>query len=430
VSKIIRMLFPLATAILLMGISFSPVFAEPDEPGIGNETCLNCHGQPGLSLTLENGESLPLHVDRETYNDSVHGAAGYACVQCHTEVGDFPHSEFSADSRRDAAVQLYSSCQRCHSGEYQRAGDSAHSEAIEAGNLEAAICTDCHGAHSAKRLTNRETGEILAEARTEIPLTCALCHNLIYEKYRASVHGSALIDEGNTDVPTCIDCHGVHAIGEASTAAFRLDSPSICADCHTDPEIMDPYGISTEVLDTYVADFHGTTVTLFEQRSPDADSNKPVCFDCHGVHDILSVDDPEKGLAVQENLLSRCQVCHPDATSNFSSAWMSHYIPSEEKNPMVYYINLFYDFFIPGVLGGMGVLVLLDFSWQVRSRITKRRNKTKSNDQTTQANGSSKQVQKGSDSGKSEPETDTMKQTPASEQQSAAADMGNETTND
>src|SRR5512139_1593530 len=26
--------------------------------------------------------------------------------------------------------------------------------------------------------------------------------------------------------------------------------------------------------------------------------NKPVCFDCHGVHDIVRTDDPQKGLQV------------------------------------------------------------------------------------------------------------------------------------
>ncbi len=53
---------------------------------------------------------------------------------------------------------------------------------------------------------------------------------------------------------------------------------------------MDKYGISTQVLNTYVADFHGTTVTLFEKQSPDAQTNKPVCYDCHGVHDIAATD--------------------------------------------------------------------------------------------------------------------------------------------
>ena len=79
-------------------------------------------------------------------------------------------------------------------------------------------------------------------------------------------------------MPTCIDCHGVHNIGDPTTAEFRLKSPEMCAKCHTDPAIMDKYGISTQVLNTYVADFHGTTVTLFEKQSPDAETNKPVCY--------------------------------------------------------------------------------------------------------------------------------------------------------
>jgi hypothetical protein len=39
-------------------------------------------------------------------------------------------------------------------------------------------------------------------------------------------------------------------------------------------------------------------VTLFEKTSPDQATNKPVCFDCHGVHNIQGVDDPQYGLAM------------------------------------------------------------------------------------------------------------------------------------
>ena len=53
---------------------------------------------------------------------------------------------------------------------------------------------------------------------------------------------------------------------------------------------MQKYGISTEVFNTYVADFHGTTVTLFERQHPDQPTNKAVCTDCHGVHDIQARD--------------------------------------------------------------------------------------------------------------------------------------------
>ena len=178
-------------------------------------------------------------------------------------------------------------------------------------------------------------------------------------------------------MPTCIDCHGVHNIGDPTTAAFRLKSPEICAKCHTDPAIMDKYGISTQVLNTYVADFHGTTVTLFEKQSPDAQTNKPVCFDCHGVHNIARTDDPQKGLELKQNILKRCQVCHPTATTNFSDAWLSHYIPSPEKYPLVYYVNLFYSVFIPGVLIPMAILVVLDISSVIRQKRRKHKEQPK-----------------------------------------------------
>lgn len=131
---------------------------------------------------------------------------------------------------------------------------------------------------------------------------------------------------------------------------------------------MDKYGISTDVLNTYVSDFHGTTVTLFEKQSPDAQTNKPVCYDCHSVHDISRVDDPQTGIDMQQNLLVRCQVCHPDATSNFPTAWMSHYIPSPNHFAAVYYVNLFYKIFIPLVLGFMVVLVGMDVGHSVYTK--------------------------------------------------------------
>jgi hypothetical protein len=122
-----------------------------------------------------------------------------------------------------------------------------------------------------------------------------------------------------------------------------------------------------------VADFHGTTQVLFNDTSEDATFNKPVCYDCHGVHDIAPADDPEKGLQVQQNLLATCQECHPDANENFPAAWLSHFIPSPENNQLVYYVDLFYKMLIPVVIGGMALLVTLDFSRRSLNRYRARR---------------------------------------------------------
>jgi predicted CXXCH cytochrome family protein len=241
-------------------------------------------------------------------------------------------------------------------------------QAHNAGNEMAPACTDCHNPHTQTHLVD-ENGKTLKEARVNIPVTCSKCHAEITEQYKNSVHGASLLEEGNTDTPTCIDCHSVHNVAEVDNA-FRLRSPQICSKCHADKELMDKYGLSSEVNNTYVADFHGTTVTIFEKTAPDQVTNTPVCIDCHGVHNMTRSDDPNNGLHIKANLLRTCQKCHPEATENFPDSWMSHYKASPKTAPLVYYVNLFYKIVIPVVIGGMVLYILSDI---IRRLIEKRK---------------------------------------------------------
>ncbi|MEO8356378.1 MAG: ammonia-forming cytochrome c nitrite reductase subunit c552 [Chloroflexota bacterium] len=351
----------LLLVVVTLSTTTSVVAAPPlqeDKPS--DETCLACHQQQGMTVEI-GGQPLPLTIDSARFEASVHGTENIACVDCHTNITGFPHPEVTASSPRDFSLELYPTCQQCHTEQYEKVLDSVHQKALAAGNTNAAVCTDCHNPHTQTRLTSKDTGELLLGARLVIPQTCAKCHSTIYETYKGSVHGAALTEEGNQYVPTCIDCHGVHDIGDPSSNTFRNSTPYLCANCHTNETLMKQYGISTNVLSTYVADFHGTTVKMFEENYPDQPTNKPVCTDCHGFHDIMRPDDAEAGIAFKKNLLVKCQQCHPDATTaTFTDAWMSHYEPSPEVFPMVYYVNLFYKFFIPAVLGGMLFYVLTD----------------------------------------------------------------------
>jgi predicted CXXCH cytochrome family protein len=306
------------------------------------------------------GQPLALTINQTDFSASVHGGEKVACVDCHSNITSFPHPEVTASSPRDFSLEMYPTCQQCHAEQYQRVLDSVHQKALAAGNNSAAVCTDCHNPHTQIRMTDKNTGNLLPEARLSIPDKCARCHSTIYDTYKTSVHGAAL-SQGNPDVPTCIDCHGVHNIQNPTTNTFRNSTPFLCAKCHTDNSIMGKYDISTNVLNTYVADFHGTTVKMFEENYPYQPTNKPVCTDCHGIHDIMKVDDPKAGIAFKKNLLVKCQQCHPNATTEtFTDAWLSHYEPSPQVFPLVYYVNLFYKIFIPAVLGGMIFYVLTD----------------------------------------------------------------------
>lgn len=335
---------------------------------MNNAECLACHGKPGITSSI-GGTSVSVTVDPAMYGGSVHGNNGMACTTCHTNISEFPHPEVKVTSYRQYMTEVSQVCTQCHTEESTMLNDSIHRQALDAGNPNAPICVDCHNPHTQTRLKDKNTGERLEEERVNIPLTCAKCHNEIFKEYTDSVHGAGLLKEGNLDSPTCTDCHQVHDIQRVDNA-FRLRSPQACARCHTDPAMMDKYGLSTAVMDTYVSDFHGTTVTIFDKTAPDQETNTPVCVDCHGVHNIARTDDPQKGIQIQENLVRTCQKCHPDAGDNFSASWLSHYIPSPTKAPLVFYVGWFYKILIPVVIGGMIVFVISDI---IRRRIDSRK---------------------------------------------------------
>lgn len=327
-----------------------------------NTPCLGCHSTPGLSVELASGEVLPLTLDPQVFAASVHGTAGLTCVACHTNITGYPHPKLTSGDRRSFQLERYTQCQSCHQSQYRETLDSNHARALAAGNRQAAICTDCHGAHD---VGNPK------QPRQKISTTCQKCHSKIYEQYADSVHGKALAETSNPDVPVCNDCHGSHRQEDPTTAAFRLKSPDICGKCHGDTALMRKYNISTDVFNTYVADFHGTTVKLFERQSPDQPSNKAVCTDCHGIHDIKQVTAAD-ATVVKENLLITCRRCHPDATANFPDSWVGHFAPSRDRYALVYYVNLFYRIFIPTVIGGMLMFVLVDLGRRVINRFQRK----------------------------------------------------------
>lgn len=344
-----------------------PVKIAAQQGGLDNAACLGCHGKPDVSATI-GSDTFSVTIDPTLYDASVHGSNTLACTDCHADITEYPHPAQTVQTRKEYSVKSSEVCQQCHQDQFTQQQDSIHFLAYSTGNSIAPTCTDCHNPHTQGYLRDKN-GTLLEDGRVNIPTTCSKCHNEIYKQYTDSVHGKGVTVGGNPDTPTCTDCHNVHDI-QAVDAAFKLRSPNICAECHTDKQIMDKYGISTNVMNTFVSDFHGTTVTIFEKTSPDQLTNKPVCIDCHGVHDITLTDDPQNGLQLKSNLLKTCQKCHPDANANFPASWMSHYDASTKNDPLVFYVNLFYKIMIPLVIGAMAFFVLTDI---VRTQIEKRK---------------------------------------------------------
>jgi predicted CXXCH cytochrome family protein len=330
--------------------------------------CKACHGLLESEMILASGDTVSLYVDAAVVDDSVHGRrhledrqrTALLCTDCHRDQAryGFPHAPVTPFNTRLFSIEMSNLCQECHQDIYDRQQDSSHAEALNNGKIEAATCADCHGSHAI---------QVPNEPRGHISQTCAQCHAAINQEYATSMHGAALLGEDNPDVPVCIDCHGVHDIEDPTTALFRIRSPRLCAGCHADEALMNKYDISTDVFNTYVADFHGTTVELFEKQSPDHETNKAVCYDCHGVHNILPTED-EHAQVIKDNLLATCRQCHPDADANFPDAWTSHFKPSLEHNPLIYLVDLFYAILIPVTIGGFVFFIITDVYRQILKR--------------------------------------------------------------
>lgn len=347
-----------ALVLLLSLLLATPAGAEP--PGQETEKyCLSCHSDPNLSMTLPNGEILSLFISQDVISHSVHNPLGIECEACHTDITTYPHPTVTFETRRELSRTYYLACQKCHPGNYEKTLDSMHADVAADGNMDAPVCTDCHGAHDVGKPD---------EPRALISETCSKCHGDIVEIYKQSVHGATLIEEGNPDVPTCTDCHGVHNIQDPRTADFRVQSPEMCAECHANQELMSKYGLSSDVYSIYKHSWHGVDLTVYKARWPTIWHDSAVCTDCHGTHDIFKTDDP-KSKVNPNNLLMTCQECHPGVGPNWTDAWTGHNEISFERTPFLFYVERFYSSFTPFVLWACVVYVALQVIRSIVDRV-------------------------------------------------------------
>ncbi len=323
--------------------------ATPEE----SAECLGCHKDRELDIELQDGKLQSMYVDAAALGASIHAKLG--CSDCHSDLKGKTngHDERPFRNQRHLAQVYSEQCKQCHFANYTRTLDGVHHALIAKGNERPAMCVDCHGAHDVSSAS---------KPRSKVSRTCARCHEEIATRYAKSVHGKALLDDENPDVPTCTDCHRAHDIADPRTSAWRLKMPQMCGNCHSDGKMMAKYGLSTNVLATYLADFHGSTA-LLQQGDKDARAFVALCTDCHGVHDIVKVKGP-RSQVIAANLVKTCQKCHTEATAGFQSAWMSHYEPTWEKAPLVYAVKAGYAVLIPFMITGLLLQIFLHL-WRV-----------------------------------------------------------------
>ena len=282
-----------------------------------NVACLGCHGDSDAQLETEdaNGKTRVLPViDPDRLAQSVHG--DLACTRCHTNI----LSKFGPHKKNNDPKP---NCETCHLKQWEEVKKENLTKekarlGIVAQNIEAyrksfharpnaddpshpnATCNDCHAAHYFNvppQGTSKRT-----QWHLTIPNVCGKCHEEELEAYKGSVHGQEVLEKHNVKAAVCTDCHTSHSITSTLQTSTKLTLVENCGNCHEDN------------LTTYGDTYHGQVTKLGYVYTAK-------CFDCHGSHEILRVDNPESKVN-PKNRLETCRQCHngkkmPLATAGF-----------------------------------------------------------------------------------------------------------------
>jgi len=384
--------------------------------GMANGDCMSCHSNPNLKWT-DSKRPGSLYVNTAELAASRHSRL--SCVQCHT--GGTPSNPRACITIKDKV-----DCNICHEHEKEAAqyAESTHGTLAAEGSPDAPLCQDCHGTHgvlgrvdpasptfsrnvpnlcakchqeghkAAVRYTGKQDhivehyresihGTGLLEAGltvtancadchtshhelpardprssvnpANIPETCAKCHRGIYELFTASVHSPNVTKTGKP-LPVCADCHSAHSIKRTDLSDFRLNIMDQCGRCHQ------------QITEAYFETFHGKVSKLGGMATAK-------CYDCHGAHDILPVNDPKSHLS-RNNIVATCGKCHAGSHRQFAG-YLTHATHHDPKK----YPFLFVTFWgMTGLL--IGTLVVsgvhtalwlprsLAYSREVRKRQT------------------------------------------------------------
>lgn len=206
------------------------VGADPDLP-----SCASCHGKHEIVASSDPRSPVyPTNLPE-------------TCRTCHTDVDLLKKHEYL----RQEPIKLY------EGSVHGRASKNGLSAAPTCNDCHSAI--DQEGHRTAHRILDSSDPESTIHHFT-IPNTCGQCHKQITQEYWDGIHGQ-LVKRGEMDAPVCTHCHGEHGILPVSdlrspVSAARL-AEATCAPCHESVALNERYGVPGGELKSYVDSYHG-----------------------------------------------------------------------------------------------------------------------------------------------------------------------------
>ncbi len=232
-------------------------FAEPRAT-----SCTICHAKPEIAAIVGDGAAAIVEHERT----GAHAAAGLSCHDCH---GGNPDAALGDDL--DAMDEHYAAAP--YVGVPKRTDIPA-------------FCGRCHGDPAFMK-------RFKPDARVDQE-----------REYWSSRHGE-LLKAGDTNVATCVDCHGAHGIvgpGDSQSPVHPRHVADTCSRCHSDAGRMSAYTLPDGrplPVDQYARWRRSVHAEFLLERE---DATAPTCNDCHGNHGA-----PPRGV---ESVGSVCGQCH------------------------------------------------------------------------------------------------------------------------
>ena len=183
--------------------------------------------RPLLGTVVQNIEAykksfhaLPSEDDKTKPNAS--------CDNCH-DTHSFNILAKGTPQQRQWRLNIPNTCgESCHKKQLKTYAGSVHGQEVkQKQNIKAAVCSDCHSAHSVVNSSNDPF-------KLGIAASCGSCHEDKLKSYKDTFHGriSAL---GYTYTAKCYDCHGSHQVLKVSDPKAKMHPDNLlktCRECH------------------------------------------------------------------------------------------------------------------------------------------------------------------------------------------------------
>lgn len=192
--------------------------------------CGSCHTSGGDANKMAELKEKNAFLD---YSTSIHGKGltnkgllvSAVCTDCHTTHGERKESDTLSSIH---PLNVSKTCATCHKSIYDDYKNSDHNIYRNTETQEYPTCATCHSAHVISAIDKDKFMK-------EITDQCGVCHEKLSGTYKETYHGKAYM-LGDMEAARCSDCHGAHKILQVNNPNSMVGYNNIvntCKQCHS-----------------------------------------------------------------------------------------------------------------------------------------------------------------------------------------------------